>query len=206
MAVSAILPAEPPAGGPTLVAGPLGGGSVGSVQRVVLTGFMGSGKSTVGRLLAGHLGWSFSDLDASIEARLGLTVPNIFAMHGESAFRAAEVEDLGPLLRQFRQVISLGGGAPGTPEIRNLLRTSPATIVIHLQAPFPELYRRCLLQAEDPHATDRPLLGTAEAAGLRYQERLTLYRSIAHWTAETAETSPAMVTEGILDYLADRLA
>lgn len=202
MAVLPTLPAELPAGGLQSVAGPAPEGAL----RVALTGFMGSGKTTVGGLLATQLGWAFADLDTCIAARLGLSVPQIFTLQGEAAFRAAEVEELGRLLVQPRQVIALGGGAPGTPEIRRLLQNSAATVVIQLQAPFEVLYRRCQLQAEDPAATSRPLLGDSEAASLRYRERLALYHSVAHWTAETTDASPAAVASAIVGYLANRLA
>ncbi len=200
MAVSAILPAKLPASSDPPESLP----TAQTVQCIVLTGFMGSGKTTVGRLLADRLGWVFADLDAAVEFRLGLSVPQVFACHGEAAFRTAEVAALRDLLHHPRQVIALGGGAPGTPALRELLREAAGTIVVHLRAPFPVLYERCRLQARDPAATDRPLLGDPETAARRYEERLALYLSIAHCTAETGQVDPDAVADDILRFIAGR--
>src|ERR1700754_258088 len=77
------------------------------IERLVLTGFMGSGKSTVGRSLAQRLGWRFVDLDSLIEQRDGRAVSRIFEEDGESAFRAMETEALTSSLQQSRLVIAL---------------------------------------------------------------------------------------------------
>ena len=154
------------------------------LERVVLTGFMGSGKTTVGQLLAARLGWSFADLDDAVEARAGLRVPEIFKQRGEQAFRLAEVEALTRLLDRQRAVIALGGGAAATPAVRDLLKSIPRTLVIHLDAEFEVLQRRCLQQALDPSSMARPLLTDAEAARRRYRERAPLYASLAHGRIE----------------------
>ena len=95
------------------------------VERIVLTGFMGSGKSTVGRRLAQRLGWRFVDLDSLIEQRDGRAVSRIFADSGEPAFRAMETDALTSSLRESRLVVALGGGALETagesPRTRNSL-------------------------------------------------------------------------------------
>ena len=191
------MPAESQAGRLQTVAGPFPQ----NVQRLVLTGFMGSGKSTVGRLLAQRLDWEFFDLDASIEARFGLSVPQFFALHGEPAFRAAEVQDLKQLLGRSDRVIALGGGAPGTPALRDLLARSPGTAVVHLLAPFPVLYERCQRQAMEKNPVERPLLGDREAAERRYRERLGVYAAVAHCAAEADLGSPEAVTENVLQLL-----
>ncbi len=172
------------------------------MQRVVLAGFMGSGKSTVGRILAKRLGWGFTDLDTCVEDRLGLAVPRIFALHGEAVFRAAEVQDLRRLLVAPHKVIALGGGAPGTPAVRELLRSAEATVVVHLHAPFSALYERCRLQALDAASTARPLLADAEATARRYGERLEFYRAVAHWQADASAPTPEAVADQILGRLA----
>ena len=199
MAASLTLPAESPAGSAALAAGPVSGsGPVAhAVERIVLTGFMGSGKSTAGRLLAERLGWEFADLDTCIEARLGFSVPQIFALHGEQAFRAAEVHDLAHLLSGACRVIALGGGAPETPAVQALLGGSPGTAVIHLKAPFPVLYQRCLRQATEADSVDRPLLGDFEAAARRYRDRLAIYAAVAHQVAAADVGSPEIVAEEI---------
>ena len=169
-----------------------------TLQRLVLTGFMGSGKTTVGRLLAARLGWAVADLDDAVAERQGLSVPEIFAQRGETAFRAAEHQALCELLQQPRLVIALGGGAPETPELRQLLAASPQTAVVHLRAPFMTLYDRCLEQARDPLAVSRPLLTERSAAEQRYLRRLPLYAELAHHAVEVAESAPAEIVEDIL--------
>ena len=159
---------------------------------------MGSGKTTVGRILAQRLGWEFADLDHRVEARDGRTVPQIFAQSGEAAFRTAEADALEELLRFQHVVIALGGGAPGTPRIRELLAHAPETVVIHLQAPFPVLYDRCTAQALDTNATERPLLGDSEAAQARYESRHPLYAAIADHTADAGVPTPEAVIDEIL--------
>lgn len=170
----------------------------GEPERVVLTGFMGSGKTTVGRVLAARLDWPFADLDEAIAFREGLSVPEIFAQHGEAAFRRAEFLALEDLLQPAGRVIALGGGAPETPAVRGLLKTRSRTAVVHLAAPFELLYERCLQQALDPASTHRPLLGEREAAAARYNRRLPLYAELAHHTAAVASGSPEQLAEEIL--------
>lgn len=176
------------------------------IVRLVLTGFMGSGKTTTGRVLAQRLGWHFADLDDAVSAREGLSVPEIFAKKGEPAFRAAEVDALRSLLAHTRTVIALGGGAPETPAIRDLLAGSKGTIVIHLHAPFKSLYARCLAQAADHDATERPLLGEQQAAAERFARRLPVYAEIAHQTANAGAASPEAVADEVLMHLTELIA
>ena len=163
---------------------------------------MGSGKTTVGRILASRLGWHFADLDQHVEAREGRSVPQIFAEQGEDAFRRAETAVLAHLLVHPELVIALGGGAAGTPSVRELLASTPALAVVHLDAPFPVLYERCTAQALDPHTTERPLLGAPEAAAARYGQRRGLYQSVAHVTVSADAGAPETIAELILDQLA----
>ena len=101
-----------------------------TVQRIVLTGFMGAGKSTVGALLAERLGWRFMDTDAAIEARTGLTVAQIFAANGEDAFREFEADAIRGCARLDRLVLALGGGAVESGSTRiALARLDQACIV-----------------------------------------------------------------------------
>jgi shikimate kinase len=81
-------------------------------QILYIIGFMGSGKSTAGKKLASLLGWSFIDLDKSIEDQTGKTIPEIFSLHGEDHFRNVESEVLRSLKSQINTVISTGGGTP----------------------------------------------------------------------------------------------
>ena len=81
-------------------------------SKLYIIGFMGSGKTTAGSRLAGMLGWNFTDLDRSIEEHAGKTIPEIFALHGETWFRSLESEVLHSLRSASETVISTGGGAP----------------------------------------------------------------------------------------------
>ncbi len=167
------------------------------IQHIVLTGFMGSGKTTVGRVLARRLRWRFADLDVAVAKRAGRTVPEIFAKDGEAAFRAAEFAALRDLLGGGQSVIALGGGAPETAAVRDLLAVHPGIRVIHLHAPFETLYARCLYQAANPASTARPLLGDRADSAERYGRRLLLYTQVAHQVAD-AGARPGTVAAEIL--------
>ncbi len=170
-------------------------------ERIVLTGFMGSGKTTVGRLLATRMGWRFADLDAVIEERTGLSVPRIFEAWGEEAFRLAEAGVLAELLGEPSVVIALGGGAPTIAANRQLLSAAERTAVVHLHAPFAVLYDRCATQSKDPEATARPLLGERPIAQGRYLQRLPLYSAIAHFTVNVSSVAPQAAADLILELL-----
>lgn len=176
-----------------------------AVRRLVLTGFMGAGKSTVGRLVAQRLGWTFVDLDALLEQRAGTSIPQLFGLHGEPHFRRLESSALAAALRQPNTVLALGGGAPETLTNRLLLEQTPGTYTIFLDAPFPVLYDRCVLQALNTSEgaatrdTDRPNLRDPEAAQTRFITRHPLYRRLAHLTVDTAGHSPAETAASILE-------
>jgi shikimate kinase len=168
-------------------------------ERIVLTGFMGSGKSTIGPLLAAQLGWKFVDVDAEIERRTGHTVPEIFATEGEAAFRKQETAALATVLGHNRTVIALGGGAPETLGNRLLLEQTPATTVVYLAAPFATLSTRCAQQATEPDATHRPVFADPALAESRFALRHPIYRRLAHVSIETAELTPEDSVAAILN-------
>jgi shikimate kinase len=187
------------------------------LRRIVLTGFMGAGKSSVGRLLAAQLGWEFLDLDVSIELSAGLTVPAIFAAHGEPHFRQLESDALASALGSDHLVLALGGGAPETQANRLLLAQTPATATVFLDAPFAVLYDRCMMQAlcsasgagsssGDPLASpdlgqSRPNLADPAAAEARFLVRQPIYRSLAHHTVDTSALTTAETVAAILAQL-----
>jgi shikimate kinase len=161
------------------------------LRRLVLTGFMGAGKTTVGRLLAARIGWDFLDLDAYIESRTGLAVPSIFATHGEPHFRQLESQALASALGRRNIVLALGGGTPEILTNRLLLEQTPATATIFLDAPFPTLYDRCMAQALSSTASAtpaqaRPNLADPAAAEARFLARQPLYRRLAQHTIDTS--------------------
>src|SRR5277367_3308842 len=80
------------------------------LRRLVLTGFMGAGKSTIGRILASRLNWAFLDLDTHLEQRTGATIPELFALHGEARFRRLESTALASALSHSNTILALGGG------------------------------------------------------------------------------------------------
>lgn len=172
-----------------------------AVQRVVLTGFMGSGKSTVGAMLAERLGWKFLDLDAEIERRCGMTVPALFAQLGEEHFRKQEASALAAVLGRTKTIIALGGGAPETLGNRLLLEQTPATAVVFLQAPFDILHQRCVEQAAQPGATARPVLADRKLAEARFMSRQRHYERIADITLDTSNLSAEAALDAVLGKL-----
>ena len=164
-----------------------------SLERLILTGFMGAGKSTIGRLLAARLGWDFLDLDAHLERRTGATVPEIFALHGEARFRRLESTALASALTHRSTIIALGGGTPESLTNRLLIEQTPGTFTIFLDAPFPTLFDRCVLQD-----VERPVLDDPEAAQNRFASRHPLYVHLAGITIDTAALTPEETVDNLL--------
>jgi shikimate kinase len=164
-----------------------------TLDRIVLTGFMGSGKTTAGALLADRLGWRFLDLDHEIESRHQRSVPDIFAEYGEAHFRHLESATLASLLGQRRAVIALGGGAPEELGNRLLLEQTPHTAVVYLSANFDTLIARCADQA-----TARPNLADLNLAERRFRLRRPHYERIAAHTIHTTNLSPGQTVDSIL--------
>ncbi|WP_158943226.1 shikimate kinase [Granulicella sp. S190] len=166
------------------------------LKRIVLTGFMGAGKSTIGRLLAARLGWNFLDLDTHLEARTNATIPQLFEQHGEARFRRLESTALASALGYSNIVLALGGGTPEDLTNRLLLEQTPATFTIFLDAPFPTLFDRCMLQD-----IARPVLTDPDAAQLRFERRHPLYRRLAGLTIETADQTPDQTADQAIEAL-----
>ena len=164
------------------------------LSRIVLMGFMGAGKSTIGALLGQRLGWRFLDADHVLEARAGLTIAQIFALHGEPEFRRMEADVIRELLQEEELVLAMGGGAIETASTRELLHRSRGTCLVFLDAPLATLVERCESQ---PDAAVRPILNDRERLEVRWKARLPLYQQ-AHLTVGTSELTPNMVTEEIV--------
>ncbi|MDR4308796.1 shikimate kinase [Chelatococcus sambhunathii] len=132
-------------------------------RSVTLVGMMGAGKTSVGRRLAAALDLPFKDADAEIEAAAGMTIPDIFASHGEPSFRSGEARVIARLLDDGQKVLATGGGAWMNPETRE--RIGQAGVSIWLHAEYDVLLRRVrkrggrpLLASADPEATLRRLI------------------------------------------------
>ncbi|MFA4923069.1 MAG: shikimate kinase [Ignavibacteriaceae bacterium] len=121
-----------------------------SNKRIYLTGFMGSGKSTIGPILANVLGWEFSDLDKLIETELNDSVSNVFLTRGELFFREIESLMLRRTVEADNLVLALGGGTLTT--AGNLELIKKTGISVYLKSSPDEIYRRLQFK------TDRPLL------------------------------------------------
>jgi shikimate kinase len=123
---------------------------------IYLVGFMGSGKSTIGRLLADRLGWHFVDLDADIEAAAGTSIADIFARRGEAEFRRLEHEAMRRRVRAIEcgrpTVVALGGGAIVQPENYALVENNGITV--WLDCPFEIVRRRVEPTSHRPLARD----------------------------------------------------
>jgi shikimate kinase len=137
-------------------------------ERVYLVGFMGAGKSTVGRALAAQLGWSFVDLDTEIERSQKMSVRDIFSKSGEVHFRQIEREQLKNLSGRPRVVIALGGGAIVDPENRLIIDSTGTSV--WLNVPFDTAARRVSMDGT------RPLFKDPEHAERLYETRLPIYR------------------------------
>ncbi|HEY6370372.1 MAG TPA: shikimate kinase [Candidatus Sulfotelmatobacter sp.] len=148
---------------------------------VFLVGFMGAGKSSVGRALGQRLNWIFEDLDDRIQAREGRTVAEIFRDSGESEFRRAEHAALQHVIEELRgggaRIVALGGGAFVQKENAALLKASGVPTVF-LDATVEELWQRCRTQATASGA-ERPLLQSMEQFRGLYEMRRESYSKAA---------------------------
>ena len=159
--------------------------------QIVLLGFMGAGKSTVGPLLADILGWQFFDADQVLERRAGCTIAELFLHHGEAAFRRLEESTVAELLELNRTVIALGGGALESASTRSLIASRPDLCTAFLDGPLETLLDRC-----NQSKTIRPLLQDRERIESRYTKRLPYYR-LAMITVSTEGLTPQMIAREI---------
>jgi shikimate kinase len=166
------------------------------MSRIILIGYRGTGKSTVGRLLADRLGWTFRDADTELETRAGRTVAEIFAAEGEPGFRDREAAVLADLVTRPDHVIATGGGVVLRPANRDLLRA--AGFIAWLQAPPEVVWER--LQSDPVTAARRPPLttgGFGEVVDLM-AVREPLYRAVAAAAVDAGGPSPEAVAAAIL--------
>ena len=159
---------------------------------ITLTGFMGSGKTTVGRILADALGCPFLDLDDSIVKKAGKSIPDIFAQDGEPAFRQLEARLLRQTVEKYGEstaVLSLGGGAILAPASATLVHEN--TVCIYLRATLDSLLER--LAGE---TAGRPLADASLSERLAARE--PLYEKTAHVVIDTDGLTPEEVSDEII--------
>jgi shikimate kinase len=163
---------------------------------VAIVGYMGCGKTTVGRALARILNREFVDLDRAIVKEAGKGIPEIFAEHGEGVFRDLEHEALLDALEdRTPSIVACGGGIVVRPENRALLRD---VTTIFLREDTEVLYHRT-------RGPGRPLRAASrEEFELRYKERLPFYREVADLEVEVDGRPPAQVAEEVLGCLSRR--
>jgi shikimate kinase len=155
---------------------------------IVLVGFMGAGKTTVGRLLAAELDVPFTDSDHVIEERAGKPIARIFADDGEPAFRALEHQVIADLLGGPDVVLALGGGAVEHPLTKKLLAEAP---VAYLRVSYAEAHRRVGGDG------GRPMLARPDIADV-YAARRASYAAVATVTVDVDDRSPRDIAAVIL--------
>lgn len=167
-------------------------------QNIFLVGLMGSGKTTVGRLLAKRLGLKFIDSDHEIEARTGATISWIFEIEGEESFRRREVEAIRDLTGQEGIVLATGGGAVIHPENRKHLKARGT--VIYLRTSVNNILQRTM------HDKSRPLLQT-ENRRKKLEElakqREPLYREVADIVVDTGRPNVHAMVQSIMVQIAN---
>lgn len=159
---------------------------------IFLVGFMACGKSTVGKLLADRLGWSFVDLDEQIEAEQKISIAQIFDQYGEEHFRKLETEAIRKRARMVRSgrpmVVALGGGAFARPENLQLIADHGVTMWLDCSL---EMARRRV-----ESCSDRPLARDPEKFGELFEARRPSYAR-ADYRIEVTSDDPAVVVEAI---------
>ncbi len=163
------------------------------MKNIFLVGFMGSGKSTVGKILARKLGMEFIDIDEEIEKEEGMRIKDIFREKGEKYFRQLERKKIEGFLDKKGYVISTGGGLGA--DLLNMEKMKKAGIVIWLDTSLEEVLKRC------KNDTNRPLLNQPlETLKELYEGRKKIY-SLAHLHIKTDGKLPEEIAEDILERL-----
>ena len=163
---------------------------------IFLVGLMGSGKTTVGRLLAKRLGLKFIDSDQEIEARTGATISWIFEIEGEDSFRQREVDTINELTARKGILLATGGGSVIRPENREVLKKRG--IVIYLRASVTNILKRT------QHDRNRPLLQTEDRRAkleALAKEREPLYQEVADIIVDTGRPNVHAMVQSIANQI-----
>lgn len=176
-------------------------------MNLVLIGLRGSGKTTVGRLLAAKLEWPFLDTDVMVQERAGRTISELFAQGGESLFRKLEGAVVRECAARDRSVIACGGGV--VLDARNVAALRANGFVVHLTAEAEELWRR--VAGDGTSAQTRPTLLPGAKSGLEElkelaRTRATAYAQARHAEAPVGRLTPAEAAAAVLALLETRTA
>ena len=166
-----------------------------SMRNVFLVGFMGAGKSLVGAALAARRGHRFIDLDERLRERFEASIPEIFAVHGEGVFRAAETDELARCADEQGVVVATGGGTFCIGANREIISGSKG-VSVYLDLPWEELDRRLAVDN-----SGRPKYDDREQARSLYEERQPEYRRADVVIALKGSENPDEVADKILEAL-----
>jgi len=162
-------------------------------DNIVLIGFMGSGKTSVGRVLAKKLFKDFVDVDSVIEEEQGSSISEIFETKGEEYFRGLEQKCINELTQKKGQVIATGGGVPIYSSI------SDKSLIIYIDADFDVIVDRLSVRER----MKRPLFDDEEKARDMYNARIDRYKELATFSVDANQTIPTFI-HVIVDYILDK--
>lgn len=162
-------------------------------DNIVLIGFMGSGKTAVGKILARQLQKKFVDVDSMIEAEQKSSVSEIFENKGEAYFRILEQKCIDELTQQKGQVIATGGGLPIHSSIPE------KSLIVHLDADFDVILNRLSAKERDK----RPLLQDESKAKALFDERIDTYKELATFRVDANQTIQTYI-HVIVDFILDK--
>ncbi|MDC2840038.1 shikimate kinase [Limosilactobacillus mucosae] len=165
-------------------------------MELILIGFMGSGKTTISRMLGKMLNTSVTDLDDEIVHRTGMTIPDIFAQNGEEYFRQLEHDTLADIIKSDQGILATGGGTPMRPDNLTILKDTSTPVVL-LKASATETLRRIGGDSGRPLAKSLDEKGIADLQA----QRQVNYDACADLTIKTDGLSPAAIAEEIVSFL-----
>lgn len=160
---------------------------------LLLTGYMGAGKSTVGRVLAKKLGYAFRDTDRVLTRHFGKSITQVFKEEGEAAFRSAELEVVDMLTKRNKIVISAGGGTLVRDDTFNIAKAHG--LLIYLRLPLEDLYERVIFSPKD-----RPMIDVPDAEKVfkeRFAQRQPYYEK-SHIIVDTRNRPTGQVVDEII--------